>query len=194
MCLPLSMYLIWCLGEDFCEFNNFLSITYVDVFDFSVSICVVFLKVGFVSLIHILCCCVYWFLWVKCDFDGWIFPWLINFSSVTDVAAVYFITFSQKMFKLFWLHFFTLNHNYLTVLSLIFVLATVIYLVWYIFIYFISCFLNIYLFFELLLLIMVTSYCILYFIYPYILVHITSNKFYILSHILHCIVIIFFNR
>ena len=36
--LPLSLYLIWCLGGDVCEFNDFLSITYLDIFDFSVSI------------------------------------------------------------------------------------------------------------------------------------------------------------
>ena len=73
--------------------------------------------------------------------------------------------------------FSTLNHNYLTVFSLILVLVMIIYLVWYIFICFIFCLFNIYLFFELFLLIIVTSYCILYFLYLYILVHMTLNYF-----------------
>ena len=64
LCLPISLYLMWCLGDYVCDFNDFVYINYVDVFDCSVSICVAFLKVGFVSLIYIGCSCVYWFLWV----------------------------------------------------------------------------------------------------------------------------------
>ena len=92
---------------------------------------------------------------------------------------------------MFWLHFFILNFNYLTVFYMIFVFVAIIYLVWYIFICFIFCFIKIYLFFELFLLIIVTSYCIPYSIYPYILVHMKWNYLSILSHILHWIVIIF---
>ena len=60
----------------------------------------------------------------------------------------------------------------------------------YIFICFIPCFFNIYLFFKLFILVIVTSYCILYLIYIYILVRTKLNYVYILSHILHWIVII----
>ena len=43
-------------------------------------------------------------------------------------------------------------------------------------------------------LIIVKLYCISHFIYPYILAHITLNYFYILSHILYWIVIIYFEK
>ena len=109
---------------NFCEFNDFLSITYVDVFDFSVSIFVVFFKVGFVSLIYILCCFVYLFLWLKCDFDGWMFLRMINLR-LSLMLLLSILSRCLKQIILFWLHFFTLNHNYLTVFSLIFALVTI---------------------------------------------------------------------
>ena len=149
-----SLYFMWCLGNDICEFNHFLSITYVDVFDFSVSICVVFFKVGFVSLIYIGCCCFYWFLWVRCDFDGWMFLWLITLR-LSLMLLLFILSRCLKIKKMFWFHFFTLNHNYLTLFSLIFVLVTFIYLVWYIFISFICFPQNIFIL-RILLLIIVT--------------------------------------
>ena len=123
-----------------------------------------------------------WFLWLNVSV-------IDNFTSVTDVASVYFITLSQQKFILFLLHFFTLNHNYLTVFRW--------YLCWWRlsiwsdrFICFIFCFLKIYFLFEPFLFIIVTSYCIIYYRYLYILVHMTLNYFSILSHILHWVVII----
>ena len=125
-----------------------------------------------------------WFWWLN-------FSVIDNFISVADVAAVYFITLYQQTCILFWFHLFTLNHNYLTVFYMIFVLVMIIHLVLYIFIcfiFFVSS--NIFILWNILLII-VTSYCILYFIYLYILVHMTLKYFDILSHILYWIVIIY---
>ena len=115
-----------------------------------------------IFLVYKICWCVWIFCFHMCSFFlkwlfyidiyrmllcllismGSIWFWWLNvsvvdkFTSVTDASAVYF-TFSQKTFILFLLNFFTLNHNYLTVFYFIFVLVTIIYLVWYIFICFI---------------------------------------------------------
>ena len=40
-------------------------------------ICSIILFLRFFSLLYLWCCCVYWFLWVLCDFDGWMFLLLI---------------------------------------------------------------------------------------------------------------------
>ena len=55
MCQPFSLYLMWCLGDDVCELNDFLSITYVDFFIFLFSYVYYCFEVGFVSLIYIGC-------------------------------------------------------------------------------------------------------------------------------------------
>ena len=36
-----------------------------------------FVSKDFVSLLYLCCCCVYYFPWVQCYFDGWMFLWLI---------------------------------------------------------------------------------------------------------------------
>ena len=136
---------MWCLGDNASAFGYLLSIPSVDIFACYVSIYVVlFCFWGFFPLLYLWCCCVYWFLWVLCDFDGWMFLWLIIlclllmllvslFFYVAYVADLYFITLYLKKFILFWCHFFTFNQDYLTVFYMKFVLVIVIYLVWYVF-------------------------------------------------------------
>ena len=40
-------------------------------------ICSIFFSEGLYSLLYLWYFCVYWFIWVKYDFDGWMFVWLI---------------------------------------------------------------------------------------------------------------------
>ena len=63
-----------------------------------------------------------WFWWLNVSV-------IDKFTSITDVADVYFIMLSQKIIYIYLFHLFTLNHNYLTIFYLIFVLVTIIYLV-----------------------------------------------------------------
>ena len=95
---------------------------------FCFHICSIFLKwVFFTDIYRMLLCLLIsmgsmWFLWLNVSV-------IDKFTPVTDVADVYFIMLSLKKCIYFLLHFFTLNHNDLTIFYLIFVLVTIIYLV-----------------------------------------------------------------
>ena len=124
-------------GKCFCIWW-FIVIINVSIFDFYVSLCIVLLFIAFFPLLYLWYFCVHWFIWVQCDFDIWLFLWLINFTSVIDVAVFFFshwcfcaFYFSKKYFFLW--NLFTLNQDYLTVFYIIYVLVTITYLVWYVF-------------------------------------------------------------
>ena len=133
--------------------------------------CSTFFLSGFLSLIYIVCCCVNWFPWVQCDFDGWMFLWLMNLRLPLMLLLPIYHVVSKQVYIVFITHLYIkpwlFNCIFFDIL-----LVTIIYLVWYICICIFS-FFNIYLFFELLILITVTLYFILYVKYIYILVHMT---------------------
>ena len=83
----------------------FIVIINIGIFDFYVSLCIVLLFIAFFPLLYLWYFCVHWFIWVQCDFDIWLFLWLINFTSVIDVAVFFFLSlmflcilFFQKIF------------------------------------------------------------------------------------------------
>ena len=70
---------------------------------FCFHICSIF-KSGVFPLIYIGCCCIYWFLWVPCDFDGWIFLWLINLH----LSLMFLLSILSRCLKNLYIFFITL--------------------------------------------------------------------------------------
>ena len=118
-------------AECFCIWG-LLSITFVDIFAFSISVCVVFFQ-G-------LCCTaifrmlllyphiymgIFWFWWFTFSVIG-SFTSIADvddfsiFVHITGVSAYCFCTLLYpKKFYIIWCHFFTLNHYDLTVFSML---------------------------------------------------------------------------
>ena len=99
-CILLLLHFMWCWGENVSTFGDLLSITYFDVFAFSVSVCIVFFWFFFNYLLTMLLCLFIsvgsmWFWWLTVS-D------IYNFASFADLSD-----FSVFIFHWCWCFLFS---------------------------------------------------------------------------------------